>query len=75
LGNFNRKFDGIWIPKELWFDQNLTLQEKIFFIEINSLDNEDGCYATNEYFAKFFWNKQSKSDLKLSNQFNQIKII
>lgn len=40
--------------KKLWFDQNLTLQEKIFFIEINSLDNEDGCYATNEYFAKFF---------------------
>ena len=54
MENFKRKFDGIWIPKELWFDQNLTLQEKIFFIEINSLDNEDGCYATNEYFAKFF---------------------
>lgn len=54
MENFNRKFEGIWIPKELWFDQNLTLQEKIFFIEINSLDNDDGCFATNEYFANFF---------------------
>ena len=54
MENFNRKFEGIWIPKELWFDQNLTLQEKIFFIEINSLDNDEGCFATNEYFAKFF---------------------
>ena len=54
MENYNRKFEGIWIPKELWFDQNLTLQEKIFFIEINSLDNDDGCFATNEYFANFF---------------------
>lgn len=54
MENLKRKFEGIWIPKELWFDQNLTLQEKIFFIEINSLDNNDGCYASNEYFAKFF---------------------
>ena len=54
MENLSRKFEGIWIPKELWFDQNLTLQKKIFFIEINSLDNNDGCYASNEYFAKFF---------------------
>lgn len=63
MGNFNRKFDGIWIPKELWFDQNLTLQEKIFFIEINSLDNEDGCYATNEYFANFFGISKTRASL------------
>jgi hypothetical protein len=50
----NRDFKGIWIPKEVWLSDDLTMQEKLFFVEIDSLDNEDGCFATNEYFAKFF---------------------
>ena len=49
-----RSFKGIWIPKEVWLDENLTIQEKIFYIEINSLDGEKGCYASNEYFSIFF---------------------
>jgi hypothetical protein len=28
--------------------------EKVLFVEINSLDNERGCFASNAYFAKFF---------------------
>lgn len=49
-----RDFKGIWIPKDVWLSEDLTLQEKVFFVEINSLDNEDGCFANNEYFANFF---------------------
>lgn len=49
-----RKFEGIWIPKQIWLSKDLTLQEKIFLVEINSLDNEDGCWANNQYFAEFF---------------------
>lgn len=49
-----RKFEGVWIPKNLWLNKELTLQEKVFFVEINSLDNEDGCFASNAYFADFF---------------------
>lgn len=49
-----RKFQGIWIPSELWLTNQLTMQEKLFLVEINSLDNENGCFATNSYFAKFF---------------------
>lgn len=49
-----RNFKGIWIPKEIWLNNNLTLQEKAFLVEIDSLDNDEGCYATNEYFSKFF---------------------
>lgn len=30
------------------------MQEKVFLAEIDSLDNEQGCYANNEYFAHFF---------------------
>src|SRR2546425_7990950 len=28
--------------------------EKVLFVEIHSLDNEHGCYASNRYFAEFF---------------------
>lgn len=49
-----RDFKGIWIPKEIWLSSDLTLQEKVLFVEIDSLDNEKHCYATNSYFANFF---------------------
>jgi hypothetical protein len=46
-----RKFEGIWIPRELWQTKELTLIEKCFLCEINSLDNEEGCYASNSHFS------------------------
>jgi len=49
-----RDFKGIWIPKEVWLSQELTLQEKVFLVEVNSLDNDKGCFASNQYFADFF---------------------
>ncbi|MDB1690071.1 helix-turn-helix domain-containing protein [Enterococcus casseliflavus] len=49
-----RAFKGIWIPKEVWLDENLSWIEKFLLVEIDSLDNEKGCWANNEYFAKFF---------------------
>ena len=48
-----RQFRGIWIPKEIWFEENLTIQEKIMMLEIDSLEDEvKGCYASNQHFAK-----------------------
>lgn len=49
-----RNFKGIWIPKEIWLNKKLTVMEKLFLVEIDSLDNEDGCFASNKYFAEFF---------------------
>jgi uncharacterized phage protein (TIGR02220 family) len=50
-----RGFKGIWIPKEIWLDGTLSIQEKVFLVEIDSLDNDDdGCFASNEYFSNFF---------------------
>ena len=48
-----RDFKGIWIPKEVWMDERLTALEKFILMEIDSLDNESGCYATNKYLADF----------------------
>jgi hypothetical protein len=49
-----RDFKGIWIPAEVWLSPTLSLMEKVLFVEIHSLDNERGCYASNKYFAQFF---------------------
>lgn len=54
-----REFLGIWIPKEIWLNKNLSITEKCLLAEIQneiqSLDNEETpYYASNEYFAEFF---------------------
>ena len=49
-----RDFKGIWIPKEIWLDKNLTYFEKAVYAEIDSLCGDDGCFASNKYFAGFF---------------------
>lgn len=60
----NRDFKGVWIPKDIWLDDKLTWMEKLLLVEIDSLDAEKGCYASNDYFAKFFQLSKSRiSDL------------
>ena len=49
-----RQFKGVWIPKEVWLDEKLTYFEKAVCAEIDSLDGEDGCFASNKYLAGFF---------------------
>jgi DNA-binding MarR family transcriptional regulator len=54
MENPSRGFKGVWIPREIWLSRQLSLLEKVLFVEIDSLDNERGCYASNSDFAKFF---------------------
>jgi len=50
----NRDFKGVWIPKEIWLNTDLSIIEKVLLVEIDSLDNSDrGCFASNEYLANF----------------------
>lgn len=53
--DYPRDFKGIWLPKEIWLDDDLNATDKIIFAEIDSLDVEDsdGCFASNEYLANF----------------------
>ena len=54
MERIQRDFKGIWIPREVWLSDELSLMEKVLFVEIHSLDNERGCFASNRYFAEFF---------------------
>lgn len=50
----DRDFKGVWIPRQVWLDKNLTMLDKGILTEIDSLDmGEDGCWASNEHLAKF----------------------
>lgn len=51
---YERDFKGVWIPKEIWLSRELSLMEKVLFVEIHSLDNARGCFASNRHFADFF---------------------
>lgn len=68
-----RDFKGIWIPKEVYLNTDLTWTEKICLVEINSLDNDSnkhkGCYASNEYLAKFL----NVSVIRISNIISKLK--
>jgi DNA-binding MarR family transcriptional regulator len=49
-----RAFKGVWIPVEIWLNENLSLQEKAVLAEIDSFCSRyESCYASNEHFAKF----------------------
>lgn len=48
-----RDFKGVWIPREIWLNNELNWTEKLLLIEIDSLQRNKECFATNDYFAKF----------------------
>lgn len=56
MNDLKRDFKGVWIPKAVWFNKDITPLEKMFLAEIDSLDSdlEKGCFASNEHFAKMF---------------------
>jgi hypothetical protein len=56
----NRNFTGIWIPAILWLNEDLEIIEKVMLIEIESLDKDFGCVASNSYFATFFKRKPNR---------------
>ena len=44
---------GIWIPIEIWMDKDLSWNEKILLMEIDSFTSKDReCYISNEYIAE-----------------------
>ena len=56
MSELKRDFKGVWIPKEVWFNKEITPLEKMFLAEIDSLDSSEqmGCFAANSHFAEMF---------------------
>lgn len=45
------KFTGIWIPADVALHKDISDKAKLAYGLITSLDNEDGCYASNAYIG------------------------
>lgn len=45
-------FSGVFIPREVLLDAEISASCKIIYAIIQSLDNADGCYASNDYIGK-----------------------
>ena len=49
----NRDFKGVWIPKEVWLDDKLSWMEKLFLVEIDSLDGKPFFFVKQEDCFKY----------------------
>ncbi|GHU26719.1 hypothetical protein FACS1894152_1900 [Bacilli bacterium] len=49
----SEKFLGVWIPGDIYLSRELSLSEQILLAKIQSLQKKKGCFAGNEYFARF----------------------
>lgn len=47
-----RGFKGVWIDRDIWLRKDITPTDKCVLAEIDSLDNENGCYASNAFLAE-----------------------
>ena len=67
-----RDFKGIWIPKEICCQNDLNITEEIVLSVVSTLsEQDDGCFANNEYFESVsqpigsMWNKFFKIKFKI----------
>lgn len=68
----HREFRGIWIPREIWLNTDLSFQEKLLLVEIDSLESEEkGCFATNKHFVEFFGLNASRVSQIIQNLFKK----
>ena len=65
-----RDFKGVWIPRDIWLNADLSMSEKCLLIEIDSLDmNDRGCFASDLYLATFI----QKSEKTVSNLLTDLR--
>ena len=48
--NLNHEFKGVWIPATIWLNTDLSIQEKMLLVKIDSFKE---CFASNQYLADF----------------------
>ena len=55
----DRAFKGVWIPAEIWLNENLTVMEKVLYAEIDSFCGKGkACFCSNTHFAKLLQLKE-----------------
>lgn len=59
---------GIWIPIEIWKDKNITWNEKILLLEIDSYTSKDkDCFISNEYISELLGINETNASKTISS--------
>ena len=59
---------GIWIPIDIWKDKNLSWNEKLLYLEIDSFtSNDKDCFISDEYIANFLGVNTTNANKTLSS--------
>ena len=76
MEDIERQVKGIWIPIEIWKDTNLSWNEKILFLEIDSFTTQEkDCYISNEYISNLLGVGETTANKILSSLINKGYII
>jgi len=63
-----RQIKGIWIPIEIWENKELTWNEKILFLDIDSFTSKNmDCFISNEYISKLLGVNETSANRILSS--------
>lgn len=63
-----RMFKGIWIPAEVWTDRDLSWNEKILLMEVDSYTaTGKECYISNEYIAALLCTSEGQARRVMSD--------
>lgn len=46
------KFTGVWIPAGVFQTTTISITAKVVYGVVDSLDNDEGCFASNAYLSK-----------------------
>ena len=63
-----RQVKGIWIPIEIWENKELTWNEKILFLDIDSFTSKNmDCFISNEHISKLLGVNETSANRILSS--------
>ena len=48
-----RAFKGVFVPANIWLNEEIKPSEKMLLTEIDSLDTQNECFANNDHFTSF----------------------
>lgn len=67
-----REIKGVWFPIEVWENSELTWNEKILFMEIDSFTSKDkDCYISDEYISNLLSINETSANRILSSLINK----
>jgi hypothetical protein len=69
--NYKDKVQGVFIHKDFFKIEDLSLPQKMIYAKVCLLDNENGCYASNGYLANFFNISNRQVSAHISNLVNK----